>query len=118
LINAHGGVLLVGVADDGEIVGIEKDIQILPKRQDVDEYENHLTTLLENGLGAAAVTNVGARFEEVNGHTVCRITVRPSSSPVWTKLKGQEDALYVRLGNSTRPFGPRDAHEYISHHFR
>ena len=118
LTNASGGVLLVGVADDGEIVGIEKDVQMLPKRQDKDGYENHLTTLLENGLGSAATANVGAQFEQVDGHTVCRVTVQPSSSPVWTKLKGQEDAFYVRLGNSTRPFGPRDAHEYISHHFR
>ena len=118
LTNARGGVLLIGVADDGEIVGIEKDVQMLPKRQDIDGYENHLTTLLENGLGSAATANVGAQFEQVDGHTVCRITVQPSSSPVWTKLKGQEDAFYVRLGNSTRPFGPRDAHEYISHHFR
>jgi ATP-dependent Lon protease len=118
LTNARGGVLLVGVADDGEIVGIEKDVQMLPKRQDIDGYENHLTTLLENGLGSAATANVVAQFEQVDGHTVCRVTVQPSSSPVWTKLKGQEDALYVRLGNSTRPFGPRDAYEYISRHFR
>ncbi len=118
LTNARGGVLLIGVADDGAIVGLEKDVQMLPKRQDVDGYENHLTTLLDNGLGAAATSNVHAQFEQVDGHTVCRVTVQPSSSPVWTKIKGQEDALYVRLGNSTRPFGPRDAHEYISHHFR
>ena len=79
LTNARGGVLLIGVADDGEIVGIEKDIQMLPKRQDIDGYENHLTTLLENGLGSAATANVGAQFEQVGGHTVCRVTVQPSS---------------------------------------
>lgn len=117
LTNARGGVLLIGVADEGEIVGIEKDIQMLPKGQDTDGYENHLTTLLENGLGSAATSRVSTQFEQVDGHTVCRVTVQPSSSPVWTKIKGQEDALYVRLGNSTRPFGPRDAHEYIGHHF-
>ena len=117
-MNARGGVLLIGVADDGRIVGIERDLQMIPKRQDVDGYENHLTTLLENSLGAAAVTNVHSQFEQVDRHTICRITVQPTSSPVWTKLKGQDDALYVRLGNSTRPFGPRDAHEYISQRFR
>src|SRR6266496_638743 len=58
LTNARGGVLLIGVADDGEIVGLEKDVQMLPKRQDVDGYENHLTTLLDNGLRAAATSNV------------------------------------------------------------
>ena len=118
LMNARGGVLLIGVADNGEVVGIDRDLQVLPKRQDVDGYENHLTTLLENGLGAASTTTVAIGFEQFDARTVCRVAVRPASSPVWTKLKGQDDALYVRLGNSTRPFGPRDAHEYISRHFR
>ena len=118
MMNADGGILLIGVADDGEIVGVEKDVRMLPKRQDTDGYENHLTTLLENGLGAAAATKIGVRFDRLGQSTVCRIVVQRSSSPVWTKIKGQEDTFYVRLGNSTRPFGPRDAYEYISQHYR
>lgn len=118
LMNAHGGVLIIGVTDDGEILGIENDVRTIPRRQDLDGYENHLTTLLENGLGAAVTAHIRARFEQVDGRPVCRITVAPSLSPVWTNLKGQEEAFHVRLGNSTRPFGPRDAHDYISHHFR
>ncbi len=55
-----------------------------------------MTALLENGLGSAATANGGAQFEQVDGRTVCRVTVQPSSSPVWTRLKAQEDALYVR----------------------
>jgi ATP-dependent Lon protease len=117
LMNARGGVLLIGVNDHGEIVGIEKDVAMTPKRQDLDGFENHLTTLLEQGIGAASTANVQVRFEAVNGKTVCRVTVRPTSSAVWTKVKGQEETLYVRLNNSTRPLGPREAHEYVSQHF-
>jgi ATP-dependent Lon protease len=117
LMNARGGVLLIGVADNGDVVGIEKDVALLPKRQDFDGYENHLTTLLEQGIGAAATANVDVRFETVADRTVCRVTVKPSSSTVWARLKGQEETLYVRLNNSTRPLGPREAHEYIRQHF-
>lgn len=118
LMNAQGGVLLVGISDDGGVLGIEQDIAMLPRRQDIDGYENHLTTVLENGVGGAATANVRVRFEGVDRKTVCRVTVKSSSVPVWTKQKGQEDAFYVRLNNSTRPLGPREAHEYISQHFR
>lgn len=118
LMNAQGGVLLIGVNDEGEILGIEQDVSMLPQRQDVDFYENRLTTLLENGVGGAATANVRIRFEDVDGKTVCRVTVKSSSTPVWTKQKGQEDAFYVRLNNSTRPLGPREAFDYISQHFR
>lgn len=117
LMNGRGGVLLIGVNDHGEIVGIENDVAMIPKRQDLDGYENHLTTLLEQGIGAAATANVEVCFETRDDRSVCRIAVKPASSPAWTKVKGQEDTLYVRLNNSTRPLGPREAHKYIRQHF-
>ncbi len=118
LMNARGGILLVGVEDDGSVIGIEHDLKVLPHRQDIDGYTNHLITLLDTGIGAAAAANVHVKFEQVNGHTVCRITINPSSSPVWTKQKGQGETFYLRLNNSTRPLGPRETHEYITQHFR
>jgi len=80
LMNARGGILLVGVADDGKVIGIEQDLKMLPRRQDIDEYTNHLTTLLGQAIGAAAVANVHVTFEEVIDQTVCRIAVSPSST--------------------------------------
>ncbi|WUJ74690.1 protease Lon-related BREX system protein BrxL [Kribbella soli] len=118
LMNAQGGVLLIGVSDDGDVVGIEKDVKVLPQRQDLDFYENHLTTLLENGIGGAAAANVRVRFEEVSGRTVCRVAVKASTKPVWTRQRGLDDVLFVRLNNSTRPLGAREAFNYISEHFR
>ena len=118
LMNARGGVLLIGVADDSEVLGIEQDLKMLPRRQDIDGYANHLTTLLEQGIGGAATANAHLTFEQVAGKNICRVAVKPSSSPVWTKQKGLEEAFYVRLNNSTRPLGPREAHDYISQHFR
>jgi ATP-dependent Lon protease len=118
LMNAKGGVLLIGVADDGAVVGIEKDVKALPQRQDLDFYENYLTTLLENGIGGAATANVRIRFEDVDTRTVCRVTVNPSATPVWTTQKGQGESFFVRLNNSTRPLGAREAYGYISQHYR
>lgn len=118
LMNAQGGILLIGVNDRGEVVGIDNDVAMIPKRQDLDGYENHLTTLLEEGIGSAATANVRVLFDELAGKRVCRIVVKASPSPVWTKLKGAEETFYLRLNNSTRPLGPREAHNYISQHFR
>jgi ATP-dependent Lon protease len=117
LMNGRGGVLLIGVNDHGEIVGIENDLAMIPKRQDLDGYENHLTTLLEHSIGAAATANVEVRFESNNDKTVCRIEVKPAPSPVWTRARGQEDIMYVRLNNSTLPLAPREAYQYIRQRF-
>jgi len=79
LMNAHGGVLLIGVSDAGEIIGIEPDLRMLPKRRDLDGYENHLTTLLEQSLGAAATARVRVRFDDADAKSVCRVTIEASS---------------------------------------
>ena len=118
LMNAQGGLLLIGVADDGHVLGVENDLRMLPRRQDVDGFENHLTTLLEQAIGAAATAHVYVSFESVDEKTVCRVNVSPSRSPVFATHKGQPETFYVRLGNSTRPLGPREAYEYITQHFR
>ena len=118
LLNAQGGLVLLGVKDDGEIIGLERDFRTMSRRKDQDGYENHLTTVLKNGVGAAATANVRVSFEDVEGRIVCRVAVRPSSSPVFTALKGKPEAFYVRLGNSTRPLSLKEAHEYIGQHFR
>lgn len=117
LMNSQGGVLLIGVSDRGEILGLDHDLRVTPKRQDLDGYLNHLVTVLEQGVGGAAAANVRVTFEEVDGKTVCRVSVRPSTSPVWTRQKGKEEAFYVRLNNSTRPLGPRETVEYVRQHF-
>ena len=117
LMNARGGILLIGVADNGLVVGVEQDLKVLPHRQDVDGYANHLTTLLDAGIGAAAAANVDIAFLDIEGKTVCRIMVTPSSRPVWATVKGQGEVFYLRLNNSTRTLGAREAHEYIDQHF-
>ncbi len=117
LLNAQGGVLLIGVADDGSIVGIEQDLAMLPRRKDTDAYTNHLVTLLEQAIGAAASSQVEVTFDEDDEKTVCRVTVRPSGRPVWTRLKTEGDVFYLRLNNSTRPLNPRETVEYVSRRF-
>jgi predicted HTH transcriptional regulator len=49
-LNAHGGTLLIGVADDGTVVGIERDIATL-SRKDVDGFEQTLRMALGKHLG-------------------------------------------------------------------
>jgi ATP-dependent Lon protease len=68
-------------------------------------------TKLEKELGKPAV----ASFVSISFHTftegdVCRIDVKPSDKPVFV---GANAEFYVRMGNSTRAYNPRDAVEYI-----
>lgn len=115
-MNAHGGVVIVGVDDHGQVVGIEKDYPTI-SRGDRDRWESWLTTVLDSNLGRPAVPYVAISFEHLEGHDVCRIDVRPSPKPVYV-TSGRSADLYVRLNNSTRLLNTADAVEYISAHWQ
>ncbi len=50
-MNTEGGTLLIGVNDDGEIIGIEKDINTLRKKNN-DGFELLLNNLISEYMGA------------------------------------------------------------------
>jgi ATP-dependent Lon protease len=116
-LNAHGGTLLIGVADNGTPCGLQDDY-IAAGNKGRDGYENFLTTLLDRRVGRAAVANVSIIFESLEGSDICRLDVKPSNDPVFvTNDKGDAD-LYVRLNNSTRPLNTADALKYVRQHWR
>jgi ATP-dependent Lon protease len=115
-MNSRGGTLLIGVNDEGQPVGLEKDFSTI-NRHDRDGFENWLTGLLETTLGKPAVANTEVSFETIEGHDVCRIDVSPAREPVFVHRTDETD-LYVRLNNSTRLLNTSEALEYVRAHWR
>ena len=114
-MNAHGGILLIGVADDGNVVGLDADYRTMAKGSR-DRYENWLTTLLETKLGKPAATHATVSFEALDGGDVCRLEVEASQTPIYI-TKGTTADLYVRINNSTRLLNTAEAVEYIAAHW-
>ena len=107
LNSTDGGTLLIGVADDGSLVGLEPDYATLRKggKADADLFQLHLTQLVANAVGMAAATNVTTQVHTVDSHDVCRVHVPPSGHPVKvavTTSQGTEEKFFVRLNNGTR----------------
>ena len=73
-MNGHGGTLLVGVADDGSVVGIEEDYPFVSKG-DRDGWELWLTSCVQAVLGKVAAADLTTTVAEVDGRTVARIDV-------------------------------------------
>ena len=115
-MNAEGGTLGIGVSDDGDLLGIQEDLDF--KSHDLDDYQNWLSTLLMNAIGQAVVAKgVNIRFETVEDVVVCLIDVKKSSSPVYADtIKGKE-TFYVRVGNTTRILNGAEMVKYIEKHF-
>ncbi len=54
LLNSEGGTLVIGVTDDGEVYGIETDVNSLG-RKDLDGFFQSLVQTLDNYLGSEFV---------------------------------------------------------------
>lgn len=117
-MNAEGGTLLIGVADNGQILGLDPDMQTLQKA-DRDGYELFLSQLFESNLSGAALTLVRVSFDAVGDHEVCRIDVAASAHPVFARpLDGKEHSeFWARTGNSTRQLVGTDMAEYQKAHW-
>lgn len=116
-LNSSGGTLGIGITDDGDIVGLQPDLDF--KHQDLDSYQNWLSTLLINNIGAGVVgSRVGIRIESVGSEVVCLIDVQPSPNAVYAKTTKGDACFYVRVSNTTRQLEGPDIPSYIDIHFK
>jgi len=114
-MNGDGGTLLIGVADDGNIVGLAHDYPTL-KKPDRDGFEQALMTAIATKLGADACRSVQIVFHRIDGQEVCRVIVVPTRRPVYLR-EGDAPRLYVRTGVSTRELNVQEAVNYTSEHW-
>lgn len=109
-LNGRGGTLLIGVADDGEILGLEQDYQLLKKR-DRDGFEQALITAVAHHLGGDLAPYLQLIFHRVHGKEICRVIVDPAPRPVFLEQSGAPK-LYLRSAATTRELNVREAIDY------
>jgi hypothetical protein len=110
-VNAKGGTLLIGVDDDGEILGLDPDYQALSK-PNRDGFELQLIQLLAACLGESVLSYLTVSFHEIDGKDVCQVVAEPSDHPVYLTDEGTQ-SLYVRMGNLTKSLPVDEAVKYV-----
>jgi CheY-like chemotaxis protein len=116
MLNGEGGTLLIGVADDGTVLGIEKDLQTL-RKPDTDGFELALTDVVKTYLGLEYMACIQTRFEQVDEKQICVVSIEKSPAPVFLALGGSHK-FCVRMGNSTRSLDVRATMSYIQTHWK
>jgi hypothetical protein len=119
--NGQGGTLLIGVSNDGTVLGLERDYAALGGA-DRDRFELHLRNILNHCFGVSFVTNrLRLNFPAANGTEICQIDVSPAQNPVIVKLtdkNGQAiERFYVRSGNASPELPLSEMNAYIRERF-
>lgn len=114
--NSFGGVLLIGVTDDGKILGLENDIDSF-KDKSKDSFLKHFGNLLKSHFTKPIDALLHYDIEEADSKLIFKINVRPSDQPRFlkTKLKGKE--FYIRRPASSESLDVEETAEYILSHW-
>jgi membrane protein YdbS with pleckstrin-like domain len=115
-MNSRGGHLLIGVDDDGNILGIEADLQGL-KKPNLDGWENTFNLAFNKMIGVEYRRLIKLNFYEKDGKTICHIYAKPANTPIFLKENNTEK-FYVRAGNASQPLAFSQAARYIQARFR
>lgn len=112
-LNSQRGILLIGVKDDGKVVGIEREYPYADvQKKNKDGYELNLRQALTSKLGLKAMPHITFRFEKVLDTVIYCLIVFPSPRPVYV-----DGELIIRNGNQTKRLNAEEVSWYIPKHW-
>jgi hypothetical protein len=114
-LNANGGNLIIGVDDNGNVLGLEKDMETLTKK-DIDGFELHLRQIISKYLNGSFEKYLKVSFPEIDNKLICLVKISRSGKPVFVSHEGK-DSFYVRIGNSSIPKNRQEQSEYEKLHW-
>ena len=110
LLNSKGGTVLIGVADNGTVIG-------------VDGFDNrdrlclHLTNIIGSHIGNEFLPFITLRVSEYKGMGVMRVICKKSDNPVFLR-DGKKESFYVRSGPSSVELTGKDTLNYVDNRFK
>lgn len=107
MLNAEGGLLLLGVNDQGMAIGLHNDLLHQQFANNRERYKVYVENQINTHLGAAAGRCVRMTWEMPNNRTILILHIKPC--PTLVKLDG---SVYERRGTSTRALTGADLRQY------
>lgn len=101
--NSSGGWLLLGVADDGSIVGVDLAYKTSDRPRERDSFERKLRDLMKNRILDLGTVQITVHWEELDGRDVLAIEVSQGERPATVKdFEGRgKSVFFIRDGNRT-----------------
>lgn len=107
-LNTNGGFLLIGVADDGEVLGLEAD-----NFANDDKFILHFDNLIQRHIGLQFAGWVHGSFHNIGDKQVFLVNCDRCHEGVFLK-KDEAELFYVRVGASSRQMPGSRILEYLA----
>jgi len=107
-LNTDGGILLIGVDDDGVVLGLESDH--LPNS---DRYLLHVSNLIRERIGMEMMQYIKYGIKPLDGKEILCIQCSPAAEAAFLQHDQEED-FYIRVGPGSRKLTSRETMTYIN----
>jgi DNA-binding response OmpR family regulator len=107
-LNTAGGMLLIGVADRGDVLGTGAD-----QFENDDKYLLHVNNRIREYIGLEFVNFINFQLVPVESRRILLIRCQPSPSPVFLK-SGKDENFYVRVGSGNRRLSTSEVLTYVT----
>jgi ATP-dependent Lon protease len=111
-LNSDGGTLLIGIEDDGNIIGIEAD-----NFNNDDKFLLHFGNLVNDKIGKQYADQIRWKLIYLRNNNILRVDCSASSTPVFLQTKDGEE-FYIRSGPATVQLSTSEVLAYSRRHFR
>jgi len=110
-MNTNGGILLIGVDDDANILGIEAD-----EFDNEDKILLHFKNLISQHIGLEFSQYLHLIINQIEGKTILVIESERASRPVFLYHKNEED-FYIRSGPASVKLSISKVIRYIQNRY-
>ena len=114
-LNTEGGIVLLGVADDGRVLGLAED-----RFENEDKCRLHFKNLLNQHLGPEYARFVRFELHALDGLRIGAVECERADAPVFLRYDGKGEkveAFVIRNGPSNVELSVSRALRYIRGHF-
>jgi hypothetical protein len=105
---SNPGVILLGVTDGGERIGLED----MGRMKDRDLLQTRIEGISSSGINPSLLVRI--RFDGARNNTIAVIEVPKGPEPVYYT---SQSVAYVRHGSLSRPASPQEINELHRRHF-
>lgn len=109
--NAKGGILIIGVDDNGGILGLANDYITL-KHKNKDGFQQKIIQLVSNAFGKSMCSFIHTSFHIIDNKEICMVLIEPSKQPTYLR-KEDRTLFYLRTGNVTNVLTTQETVKYL-----
>lgn len=111
-MNSSGGTLLIGVHDNGDILGIDEEVNRI-RQGSLDKFMLHLNNLINSQIGEQFYPFISIEMATLDEKRILCISCKPSQEPSYL----DENDFYIKTHPATALLQGSKMIDYIRNHF-